>query len=136
MHLRVDRYRSFASSSSVTRISYSWVASPQAFFNGLSGAGKSTIANILLVRLLADGGRSVTLLDGDLMRQHLTSELGFSKAHRDLNVQRIGFVASEITRHGGVAICAAIAPYDDARRKVRAMIGPVGGFCLSTSQPR
>jgi sulfate adenylyltransferase len=100
------------------------------FFTGLSGAGKSTIANILLVRLLADGGRPVTLLDGDLVRQHLTSELGFSKAHRDLNVQRIGFVASEITRHGGVAICAAIAPYDAARRKVRTMIEPVGGYLL------
>jgi sulfate adenylyltransferase len=100
------------------------------FFTGLSGAGKSTIANILLVRLLADGGRPVTLLDGDLVRQHLTSELGFSKAHRDLNVQRIGFVASEITRHGGVAICAAIAPYDDARRKVRSMIEPAGGYLL------
>jgi sulfate adenylyltransferase len=100
------------------------------FFTGLSGAGKSTIANILLVRLLADGGRPVTLLDGDLVRQHLTSELGFSKAHRDLNVQRIGFVASEITRHGGVAICAAIAPYDAARRKVRTMIEPAGGYLL------
>jgi len=101
------------------------------FFTGLSGAGKSTIANILLVRLLADGGRPVTLLDGDLVRQHLTSELGFSKAHRDLNVQRIGFVASEITRHGGVAICAAIAPYDAARRKVRTMIEPAGGYLLA-----
>jgi sulfate adenylyltransferase len=100
------------------------------FFTGLSGAGKSTIANILLVRLLAARGRPVTLLDGDLVRQHLTSELGFSKTHRDLNVQRIGFVASENTRHGGVAICAAIAPYDDARRKVRAMIEPVGGYLL------
>ena len=100
------------------------------FFTGLSGAGKSTIANILLVRLLAEGGRPVTLLDGDLVRQHLTSELGFSKAHRDLNIQRIGFVASEITRHGGVAICAAIAPYDAARRKVRSMIEPVGGYVL------
>jgi len=100
------------------------------FFTGLSGAGKSTIANILLVRLLAEGGRPVSLLDGDLVRQHLTSELGFSKAHRDLNVQRIGFVASEITRHGGVAICAAIAPYDDARRRVRTMIEPAGGYLL------
>jgi sulfate adenylyltransferase len=100
------------------------------FFTGLSGAGKSTIANILLVRLLADGARPVTLLDGDLVRRHLTSELGFSKEHRDLNIQRIGFVASEITRHGGVALCAAIAPYDDARRKVRSMIEPVGGYVL------
>jgi sulfate adenylyltransferase len=73
-------------------------------FTGLSGAGKSTIANVLLVKLLEMGGRSVTLLDGDIVRKHLSSELGFSKEHRDLNIRRIGFVASEITKHGGVAM--------------------------------
>jgi sulfate adenylyltransferase len=100
------------------------------FFTGLSGAGKSTIANVLLVRLLERGGRSVTLLDGDLVRKHLSSELGFSKEHRDLNIRRVGFVASEITRARGVAICAAIAPYDSIRREVRGMIEPAGGFLL------
>lgn len=81
------------------------------FFTGLSGAGKSTIANALRVKLLEAGGRPVTLLDGDLVRKNLSSELGFSRAHRDLNIRRIGFVASEITRHWGIAICAPIAPY-------------------------
>jgi sulfate adenylyltransferase len=100
------------------------------FFTGLSGAGKSTIANVLAVRLSEIGGRVVSLLDGDLVRRHLTSELGFSKAHRDLNVRRIGFVASEVTRCGGAALCAAIAPYDEARRGVRAMIQASGGFVL------
>jgi sulfate adenylyltransferase len=100
------------------------------FFTGLSGAGKSTIANALLVRLLERGDRKVTLLDGDLVRRHLSSELGFSKAHRDLNIERLGFVASEITRCGGVALCAAIAPYDAARRTVRKMVEAVGGYLL------
>ena len=100
------------------------------FFTGLSGAGKSTIANVLLVKLLERGGRNVTLLDGDLVRKHLSSELGFSRAHRDLNIRRIGFVASEITRNGGIALCAPIAPYDTTRKDVRAMIEPHGGFVL------
>ncbi|HEY7291239.1 MAG TPA: bifunctional sulfate adenylyltransferase/adenylylsulfate kinase [Vicinamibacterales bacterium] len=100
------------------------------FFTGLSGSGKSTIANVLLVRLLERGDRKVTLLDGDLVRRHLSSELGFSREHRDLNIERIGFVASEITRCGGIALCAAIAPYDGARRKVRSMIEPAGGYVL------
>jgi len=100
------------------------------FMTGLSGSGKSTIANVLLVKLLERGGRAVTLLDGDLVRQHLSSELGFSKEHRDLNIRRIGFVASEITKHGGAAICAPIAPYDATRREVRQMIEPHGGFVL------
>ena len=82
------------------------------FFTGLSGSGKSTIANVLLVKLLEMGGRPVTLLDGDIVRKHLSSELGFSKEHRDINIRRIGFVASEITKNGGIAICAPIAPYD------------------------
>jgi len=100
------------------------------FFTGLSGSGKSTIANALKVRLLEMGGRSVTLLDGDLVRKHLSSELGFSREHRDLNIRRIGYVASEITKNGGVAICAPIAPYDATRKDVRSMISRVGGFVL------
>ncbi len=100
------------------------------FFTGLSGAGKSTVAGVLLVRFLEMGGRPVTLLDGDIVRKHLSSELGFSKKHRDINIRRIGFVASEITKNGGIAICAPIAPYDAVRKEVRAMIEPVGGFTL------
>jgi sulfate adenylyltransferase len=100
------------------------------FFTGLSGAGKSTIANVLMMRLLERGDRRVSLLDGDLVRRHLSSELGFSREHRDLNIERIGFVASEITRCGGVVLCAAIAPYDGARRKVRTMVEAAGGFFL------
>ena len=100
------------------------------FFSGLSGSGKSTIANALRVKLLEIGGRGVTLLDGDHVRMNLSSELGFSKEHRDLNIRRIGFVASEITRAGGVAICAPIAPYDVVRQEVREMIRPCGGFIL------
>jgi sulfate adenylyltransferase len=100
------------------------------FFTGLSGAGKSTIANVLLVKLLELGGRPVTLLDGDIVRTNLSSELGFSKEHRDINIRRIGFVASEITKNGGIAICAPIAPYDETRRDVRRMIEPIGGFIL------
>ncbi len=100
------------------------------FFTGLSGSGKSTTANVLLVKLLERGGRPITLLDGDLVRKHLSSELGFSKEHRDINIRRIGFVASEITKNGGVAICAPIAPYASVRREVRAIIEPSGGFVL------
>jgi len=100
------------------------------FFTGLSGAGKSTIANALLVKLLEMGGRPVTLLDGDIVRANLSSELGFSKEHRDLNIQRIGFVASEITKNRGIAICAPIAPYDEVRQKVRELIEGYGGFIL------
>ena len=98
------------------------------FFTGLSGAGKSTLANALLVRLLELGTRPVTLLDGDVVRKHLSSELGFSRDHRNLNVQRIGYVASEITKNGGVAICAPIAPYAQARHNVREMIEEHGMF--------
>ncbi len=98
------------------------------FFTGLSGSGKSTIANALMVKLLESGARRVTLLDGDLVRKHLSSELGFSKEHRNLNIERIGYVASEITKNGGIAVCAPIAPYTATRRKVRAMIEPAGGF--------
>ena len=100
------------------------------FFTGLSGSGKSTIARVLLVKLLEMGGRPVTLLDGDIVRKNLSSELGFSKEHRDLNIRRIGFVANEITKNGGIAICAPIAPYDSVRKEVRALIQPQGGFIL------
>jgi sulfate adenylyltransferase len=100
------------------------------FFTGLSGAGKSTIANVLLVRLLEMGGRPVTLLDGDIVRKNLSSELTFSKEHRDINIRRIGFVASEITKNGGIAICAPIAPYDQVRKDVREVVSPGGGFIL------
>ena len=98
------------------------------FFTGLSGSGKSTIANALMAKLMELGGRQVTLLDGDVIRKHLSSELGFSKEHRDLNILRIGYVASEITKNGGIVICAPIAPYSATRRAVREMIEPIGGF--------
>ncbi len=100
------------------------------FFTGLSGSGKSTIANVLLTKFLEVGGRPVTILDGDIVRKHLSSELGFSKEHRDINIRRIGYVASEITKNGGIAICAPIAPYDSVRKQVRQMVEPYGGFVL------
>jgi sulfate adenylyltransferase len=98
------------------------------FLTGLSGSGKSTIANALMVKLMEMGGRPVTLLDGDVVRKHLSSELGFSKEHRDINIRRIGYVASEITKNGGIAICAPIAPYTATRRAVREMIEAFGAF--------
>ncbi|MDE0752246.1 MAG: bifunctional sulfate adenylyltransferase/adenylylsulfate kinase [Planktomarina sp.] len=98
------------------------------FFTGLSGSGKSTIANALMVKLMEMGGRPVTLLDGDIVRKNLSSELGFSKAHRDLNIRRIGYVASEITKNGGIAICAPIAPYATTRHAVREDIEAFGAF--------
>ena len=98
------------------------------FFTGLSGSGKSTLANGLMVKLLEDGRRPVTLLDGDIVRTHLSSELGFSKEHRSINIQRIGYVASEITKNFGIAICAPIAPYQADRRAVRKMVSHFGGF--------
>lgn len=100
------------------------------FFTGLPSSGKSTLANVLMVKLLEVGGRPVTLLDGDIVRKHLSSELGFSKEHRDINIRRIGFVASEITKNGGIALCAPIAPYDSVRKEVRKMIDGRGSFIL------
>lgn len=100
------------------------------FFTGLSGAGKSTLANALRVKLMQMGGRPVTLLDGDIVRKNLSSELGFSREHRDINIRRIGFVASEITKNGGIAICAPIAPYQKVRGEVREMIEAYGGYVL------
>ena len=99
------------------------------FFTGFSGSGKSTIANALMVKLMEMGGRPVTLLDGDIVRKNLSSELGFSKEHRDLNIRRIGYVASEITKNGGIAICAPIAPYAATRRAVREDVEQYGAFC-------
>jgi len=98
------------------------------FFTGLSGSGKSTLANGLLIKLLENGSRPVTLLDGDIVRTHLSSELGFSKEHRSINVRRIGFVASEITKNKGIAICAPIAPYKKDRRFNRKLISKLGGY--------
>jgi len=100
------------------------------FFTGPSGAGKSTIAKGLLARLLEIGGKPVTLIDGDIVRTHLSSELSFSKEHRNINIRRIGFIASEITEKEGVAICAPIAPYDKVRKEAREMISRLGGFVL------
>jgi sulfate adenylyltransferase len=99
------------------------------FFTGLSGSGKSTIANALREALI-ERGRRVTLLDGDVVRHHLSSELTFSREHRELNVTRIGFVAAEITRHRGIAICAPIAPHEAARARVRSMVEATGKFVL------
>ncbi|MCP4104678.1 MAG: bifunctional sulfate adenylyltransferase/adenylylsulfate kinase [Desulfobacteraceae bacterium] len=98
------------------------------FCTGLSGAGKSTIARVVYSRFLEMGGRPVTLLDGDIVRNNLSNELGFSREHRDINVRRIGFVASEITKNRGIAICAPIAPYKDTRRQIRQLIENYGGF--------
>ncbi len=98
------------------------------FFTGLSGAGKSTLAQVLYARLKEQEARPVTLLDGDIVRKNISSELGFSREHRDMNVLRQGYVASLITRHGGIAICAPIAPYANTRAQVRAMVEEDGDF--------
>nr|NIN01127.1 adenylyl-sulfate kinase [candidate division Zixibacteria bacterium] len=92
------------------------------WFTGLSGAGKSTIASVLTV-MLQESGRHVTLLDGDVVRTNLSRGLGFSKEDRDTNIRRIGFVAAEVVRHGGVAVCAAVSPYRATRNDVRNMVG-------------
>jgi len=98
------------------------------FFTGLSGAGKSTLAQVLYARLREQEARPVTLLDGDIVRKNISSELGFSREHRDMNVLRQGYMASLITRHGGIAICAPIAPYANTRAQVRAMVEEDGDF--------
>ena len=100
------------------------------FFTGLSGSGKSTVANALMVKLLERGGRTVTMLDGDVVRKNLSKGLGFSKEDRDTNVERIGYVASEITKAGGIAICAPIAPYKASRTANRDAIRSQGGYVL------
>ena len=98
------------------------------FFTGLSGSGKSTIANGVLIKLQELGNRKVTLLDGDIVRTHLSNELGFSKEHREINVKRIGYVASEITKNGGIALCAPIAPFKEARNANRNLIKQYGTY--------
>jgi sulfate adenylyltransferase len=100
------------------------------FFTGLSGSGKSTVGNVVRAKLTEVGPRRVTFLDGDVVRTHLSKGLGFSKEDRDINIVRIGFVASEITKHGGIALCAPIAPYDATRKQVRRMIEAHGAFVL------
>jgi len=98
------------------------------FLTGLSGSGKSTIAKVLLVKFMEMCDRPVTLLDGDIVRKNLSSELNFSRQHRNLNITRIGFVASEITKNGGIALCAPIAPYEESRQANRELISRYGGF--------
>jgi adenylyl-sulfate kinase len=99
------------------------------FLTGLSGAGKSTIADALIADLEREG-RPVTVLDGDVVRTHLSSELSFAKEHRDLNIRRIGFVAGEVVKHGGTCVVAAIAPYEEARQEARALVEQHGRFLL------
>jgi len=98
------------------------------FFTGFSGSGKSTLAETLKIYLEDTAQRTVTLLDGNVVRCYLSKELGFSKKDRDVNIRRIGFVASEITKHGGVAICSVIAPYTQSRRAVRDEVSKNGRF--------
>jgi sulfate adenylyltransferase len=95
------------------------------FLTGFSGSGKSTIARALVEQLNAQ--RSITLLDGDVVRTHLSRGLGFSREDRDLNIRRIGWVAGEVTKHGGLAVCAPIAPYDETRKWVRTTVEAAGG---------
>src|SRR5919206_1723115 len=99
------------------------------FLTGLSGAGKSTIADALIASLESEG-RPVTVLDGDVVRTHLSSELTFSREHRDLNIRRIGFVAGEVVKHGGTAVVAAIAPFEQAREEARHLVEKHGRFLL------
>jgi sulfate adenylyltransferase len=98
------------------------------FLTGLSGSGKSTIARVLMVKFMEMRDRPVTLLDGDIVRKNLSSELTYSREHRNLNVTRIGFVASEITKNGGIALCAPIAPYEESRQANREQISRYGGY--------
>ncbi|MGA9103601.1 adenylyl-sulfate kinase, partial [Aeromicrobium sp.] len=96
------------------------------FFTGLSGSGKSTLAQALSNRLIETGGRSVSLLDGDIVRRNLSRGLSFSREDRETNIERIGWVASEIARHGGLAICSPIAPFDQTRKVARAFAEDIG----------
>jgi sulfate adenylyltransferase len=107
------------------------------FFTGLSGSGKSTLARALMDLLLEQGGRSVTSLDGDVVRRHLSAGLTFSKADRETNIRRIGWVAAEIARHGGVAVCSPIAPFAQTREQVREMVEAAGGafFLVHVTTP-
>ncbi len=98
------------------------------FLTGLPSSGKSTLANALSLKLREMTNRHVTLLDGDVIRTHLSQGLGFSQEDREINITRVGFVAKEVTRHGGIAICALVSPFANARHKVRQMISEVGGF--------
>jgi sulfate adenylyltransferase len=100
------------------------------FFTGLSGSGKSTVAKALADALEERSDRTVSLLDGDEVRRLLSAGLGFGRADRDLNIRRIGFVAAEVTRHGGLAICAPIAPFEQTRAQVKAMVEEAGDFVL------
>lgn len=104
------------------------------WLTGLSGAGKSTIASLLATRLQRRG-RTVTLLDGDVVRTHLSKGLGFSKEDRDTNIRRIGFVASEVARHGGAVICAVVSPYESARNEARQMVGPDSFVLVHVATP-
>lgn len=101
------------------------------WFTGLSGAGKSTLATLVAERLQA-AGKNVEVLDGDEIREHLSKGLGFSREDRDTNIRRIGYVAKLLTRHGVVAITAAISPYRDTRDEVRGQIGPFVEVYVST----
>jgi sulfate adenylyltransferase len=107
------------------------------FFTGLSGSGKSTLAQALMDRLLEQGGRSVTSLDGDVVRRNLSAGLTFSKADRETNIRRIGWVAAEISRHGGVAVCSPIAPFAETREQVEGMVEAAGGafFLVHVATP-
>jgi sulfate adenylyltransferase len=100
------------------------------FITGLSGSGKSTTAKELQQKLEGTSGRTITLLDGDYVRKHLSADLGFSREDRNENIRRVGHVAAEITKNGGIAICALIAPYDSARKAARQLVSSVGGFLL------
>ncbi|WP_232676588.1 adenylyl-sulfate kinase [Nocardioides sp. R-C-SC26] len=107
------------------------------FFTGLSGSGKSTLARALMDRLLEQGVRSLTSLDGDVVRRNLSAGLTFSKEDRETNIRRIGWVAAEISRHGGVAVCSPIAPFDETRQQVRQMVDDAGGafFLVHVATP-
>jgi sulfate adenylyltransferase len=126
----IPEWFSFKESIDILRDSMKRDTRPGAtiFFTGLSCSGKSTLAQLLVARLQEIQDREITLLDGDVIRDHLSKGLGFSKEDRDENVKRVGFVASEIVRHGGIAICSLIAPYRDARRAVRNRIEHYGEY--------